>query len=161
MLYRLFVILALVGAWFAYKEIGAPELDPIGFVDRQVSEAASTARVVQRGRAPAQCGPYFLYVHPESGASRFDHRKVYTVSRTPPDDRAAEAVLQVWAYGVATHVIAPHRQYRERATFERDSIRPATFNEVRFHRIGDNVCRPYRPNSLECDGRSPFCQSFE
>lgn len=162
MLYRLFVILALAGVWFAYKEIGPSEIDPIGFVDRKVSEMASMDRVVNRRLAPAQCGPYFLYIHPESGTlSEYQYRKLFVVSRTPPDDRSSPTVSQIWMYGVRTDVLSRPKDYRVRGSHARKQIRPATYGEVWGDYIGDYACGPYKPNQIECDGRSPFCKSFD
>lgn len=136
---------------------------PIDEASKAVLGDARNFSLRNAASAPVRCGPYFIYIHPESQTDRFKfRRKVFVVSNNPPDDETIDTIYELWSYGVRMDVISRKRPVVSRnERFSRNSIRPAMYSEMIGDYIGDDPCYPYRSTELSCDGRSPFCNPIE
>lgn len=107
--------------------------------------------------APVQCGPYFLYYHPDYWKKPQPQPvRIITVSKVPPD-ADIEEIPQLWAFGIRrTHDNSYPIVYKA-DTIPRERLRPLMMAEVTGVYVGGYACLPYKPLSLTCARQSPWC----
>lgn len=107
--------------------------------------------------APVKCGPYFVYIHPNSPANL--KYEMFIVSRTPPD-RRVDKIHELWTFGNMRYAISNDYPTLSRGhTYERTIVRPAMFGELIGHYFDglSNLCFPYKTAILQCDRARVWC----
>lgn len=102
--------------------------------------------------APVQCGDYYLYYPPSYWRTSYPTPRVISVSLMPPDLNVEEIEL-VWS--ISGHV--PYNKIGGYQQIPRKDARPVMMAEAAGLYVAGHLCGPYKPLTLTCARKSPWC----